>query len=558
MQPLHCLEPLQITGFLLTKLFQLEFTNFKKLMKRFLILFTLISATLLTQAQNDEVELLGQLSYSQELSDVWGYVDEEGNEYALVGVYNGFSVVDVTDPANPEEIYFTSGAQSIWRDIKTWGDYAYVSNESSGGVLIVDLSPLPDGEITTTTNFTGNTYNFDRAHNLYIDETGKMYIFGADSGSGGAIICNVSENPMNPVELGRFDNFYFHDGMARGDTLWGAAIYQGLLTAVDVSNPANPTIMGTVSTPGQFAHNCWVSDDGTHVFTTDEISDGYIGAFNVEDLGNMFETDRIQSSPGTDVIPHNVHVRNDFLITSYYTDGIVIHDAINPENLTEVGSFDTSPNYSGSGFNGAWGAYPFLPSGNILASDIQEGLYILGFDFTRAAFVQGIVTDSLTGDPLFNVNVNVLDTELETQTIFDGSYEFATTFSGSYDIEFSKSNYETKIIEDIEFVQGEIISVDMELVSNITVSVREQDIREKVSVYPNPSNSAFTLRLNDLPVAGGEVNISVYSIIGNKVEDISISDLSGTVKFGEEYTPGVYVVHISNGMASDIRRLVRE
>jgi len=558
MQPLHCLEPLQITGFLLTKLFQLEFTNFKKLMKRFLILFTLISATLLTQAQNDEVELLGQLSYSQELSDVWGYVDEEGNEYALVGVYNGFSVVDVTDPANPEEIYFTSGAQSIWRDIKTWGDYAYVSNESSGGVLIVDLSPLPDGEITTTTNFTGNTYNFDRAHNLYIDETGKMYIFGADSGSGGAIICNVSENPMNPVELGRFDNFYFHDGMARGDTLWGAAIYQGLLTAVDVSNPANPTIMGTVSTPGQFAHNCWVSDDGTHVFTTDEISDGYIGAFNVEDLGNMFETDRIQSSPGTDVIPHNVHVRNDFLITSYYTDGIVIHDAINPENLTEVGSFDTSPNYSGSGFNGAWGAYPFLPSGNILASDIQEGLYILGFDFTRAAFVQGIVTDSLTGDPLFNVNVNVLDTELETQTIFDGSYEFATTFSGSYDIEFSKSNYETKIIEDIEFVQGEIISVDMELVSNITVSVREQDIREKVSVYPNPSNSAFTLRLNDLPVAGGDVNISVYSIIGNKVEEFSIPDPSGMISFGGDYTSGVYLVHINNGMAKDIRRLIKE
>lgn len=527
-------------------------------MKRFLILFALISATMLTQAQNDEVELLGQLSYSQELSDVWGYVDEAGNEYALVGVYNGFSVVDVTDPANPEEVYFVSGAQSIWRDIKTWGDYAYVSNESFGGVLIVDLSPLPDGEITTTTNFTGNIYNFDRAHNLYIDEFGKMYIFGADSGSGGAIICNVAENPMNPIELGRFDNFYLHDGMARGDTLWGAGIYQGLLAAIDVSNPANPAIMGTVSTPGQFAHNCWVSDDGTHVFTTDEISDGYIGAYNVEDLGNMFETDRIQSSPGTDVIPHNVHVRNDFLITSYYTDGIVIHDAINPENLTEVGSFDTSPNYSGSGFNGAWGAYPFLPSGNILASDIQEGLYILGFNFARAAFVQGIVTDSITGDPLFNVNVNVLETELETQTLFDGSYEFASTFNGIFDIEFSKNNYETKIIEDVEFVQGEIISIDVELVSNIAVSIHENDLKNNVSIYPNPSNAQFTLSLNNLTPMGDETRISVYNIIGNKVEEFSILDPSGMISFGGDYTPGIYLVQIDNGIAKDIRRLIKE
>ena len=41
---------------------------------------------------------LGFLPYSQSLSDVWGYVDEAGNEYALVGTFSGLSVVDVTDP----------------------------------------------------------------------------------------------------------------------------------------------------------------------------------------------------------------------------------------------------------------------------------------------------------------------------------------------------------------------------------------------------------------------------------------------------------------------------
>jgi len=525
-------------------------------MKRFYVTILILIIMSPAFSQN-EVEMLGHLSYNQELSDVWGYVDEEGNEYALVGVYDGFSIVDVTDPANPEEVYFLTGPQSIWRDMKTWGDYAYVSNESSQGVLIVDLSPLPDGPITSTTNFTGSSYSFQSAHNLYIDETGKMYIFGADNGSGGAIICDVSESPMEPVELGRFNDYYLHDGMARGDTLWGAAIYQGELLAIDVSNPSNPSIMGSVNTPGQFAHNCWVSDDGTHVFTTDEISNGYIGAYNVEDLGNMFETDRVQSNPGSDVIPHNVHVRNDFLITSYYTDGIVIHDASNPDNITLVGEYDTSPNYSGSGYHGSWGAYPFLPSGNILASDIEEGLYILGFDFVRAAFVQGVVKDTVSGNPLFNVQVEVVGTELSTQTLFDGSFEFAATFSGTYDIQFSKDSYETKIIRNVEFLQGETVDLEIDLKSTISVSIDEQAFNSGFELYPNPSDKAFTLNFKNDFNEVNKINVSVFNAMGTLMGSYEIQANSGELKFGESLPAGVYFVGISDGIHKTTKRVVK-
>jgi choice-of-anchor B domain-containing protein len=525
-------------------------------MKRIYILFLFIALTAHSFAQND-VEMLGQLSYNQELSDIWGYVDEDGNEYALVGVYNGFSVVDVTNPASPEEVHFIPGPQSIWRDIKTFGNYAYISNESSQGVLIVDLSPLPDGEITNTANFTGSIYDFQSAHNLYIDEFGKMYIFGADNGSGGAIICDISESPMNPVELGRFNNYYLHDGMARGDTLWGAAIYQGQLLAIDVSNPSSPSIMGSVSTPGQFAHNCWVSDDGTHVFTTDEISNGYIGAFNVEDMGNMYETDRVQSSPGQDVIPHNVHVRNDFLITSYYRDGIVIHDAANPENITLVGSYDTSPNYSGSGFNGSWGAYPFLPSGNILASDIEEGLYILGFNFVRAAFVQGVVTDTVTGDPLFNVQVEVLDTDLVTQTLFDGSFEFSALLSGNFDLQFTKTSYETKIIEDVAFVQGEITALEVELAAGIAVSVEELTFDEQFEISPNPSNSEFMMSYQQVDHQREELSVTLFSASGQVLGRFSASQGNGMLRFGADLPSGIYFVGISDGISQTTKRVVK-
>ena len=110
-------------------------------MKRIAIFTLSILISLVSFAQLN-VEETGYYSYDTRASDIWGYVDENGNEYALVGLYNGFSIVDVTDPSSLSEVFYEPGVESIWRDIKTWGDYAYVSTEGGGGILIVDLSPL--------------------------------------------------------------------------------------------------------------------------------------------------------------------------------------------------------------------------------------------------------------------------------------------------------------------------------------------------------------------------------------------------------------------------------
>lgn len=493
------------------------------------------------------MDLAGQLSYSDQLSDIWGYVDEEDNEYALVGTYSGLSIVDITDPTSPEEVFFGTGPGSIWRDIKTWGDYAYVSNEASGGVYIVDLSPLPDGEITVTSNFTGSSYPFSSIHNLYIDESGKLYIFGANNGFGGAIICDLTDDPMNPVELGRFNDFYLHDGMARGDTLWGGGIYVGVLAAIDVSDPSDPTVMGTVDTPSQFCHNAWVSDDGSHVFTTDEVSSGYIGAYDVTDLENMTETDRIQKSAGSGVIPHNAHVMNDYIITSYYTEGVTIHDASNPDNLIEVGHYDTSPNYSGSGYNGCWGAYPFLPSGNIIASDMEEGLYILSVDYIRASFLEGIVTDSISGDPLFNVTVEIFETYLTAQTTFDGAYQFGTTLSGVFDIQFSLEGYNTKVIKDVNIENGELVQLDVSLSPEVISGLDDQLAFDRFKLFPNPFNNDITLEYSLSTDPAKRINIGVYDLMGNLLQEYNTGGNSGTFSFGEELAAGIYFVRIMDG-----------
>ncbi|MDX1652952.1 MAG: choice-of-anchor B family protein [Brumimicrobium sp.] len=431
----------------------------------FLLLFVIACFQLF--GQNANINLLSHVDYenlhSTELNDVWGYVDETGKEYALVGARKGVSVVDVSDPSNPVEVYWHVGTQSTWRDLKVNGDYVYVTTEAQDGLLIIDLSPLPGGSVTSTTNYFGPTgNNWSTAHNLYIDENGYGYVFGSDRGNGGVIMLDLFTDPMNPVEVGVFDNWYVHDGYVRNDTMYLAHIYDGFISIVDVTDKSNPVLLGTKETPSSFAHNVWLSQDGNYVFTTDEVTNAYLTAYDVSDPSNIVEVDRIQSSPGMGVVPHNAHVMGDFLITSYYADGVVIHDISDPSNMVETGRYDTYPGTSTS-TTGCWGAYPFLPSGTLLATDIENGLFILGPDYQYGARLQGTITNSVTGNPVQGVNVTFSSDPAFDNSDFQGFYSTGVAQTGTYQVSYERYAYvpqstsvnltqNTVVVEDIQLV----------------------------------------------------------------------------------------------------------
>ena len=276
------------------------------------IILIILTLPLLSLAQSSyNMNLLGTYDWNfTEGNDIWGWVDPaDESEYALVGLNDGFSCVNVTNPTNPIEEFYISDLSSTWRDVKTWGNYAYVTTEADAGLLIVDLATSIGGTLTYwhISSFSGNNgtiIEFTAAHNLYIDENGVCYIFGASNNNGanpsdGAIFLDVNANPTNPVFLGEWDDEYIHDGMARGDTLYAGCIYTGDLHIIDVSDKNNPTTIGTHPTPNAFTHNAWVSDDGKYVFTTDETSDAYIGSYDISNMSNIQEVDRIQSNPGS-------------------------------------------------------------------------------------------------------------------------------------------------------------------------------------------------------------------------------------------------------------------
>jgi len=105
-----------------------------------------------------------------------------------------------------------------------------------------------------------------------------------------------------------------------------------------------------------------------------------IGHENVIDISDFVhpKVAAIWTSP-TEAIEHNGYVVGDRLYVSYYTRGIEILDVREPTSPREIGFFDTFPRDDAADFHGAWGIYPFLPSGRLLVSNIDGagGLFVL-------------------------------------------------------------------------------------------------------------------------------------------------------------------------------------
>lgn len=441
-------------------------------MKNFLVLFGLWLTLASAHAQLN-MQYLGRINYQQlhsaNLNDVWGYVDETGKEYALVGTTDGVSVVDVTDPVNPIEVFWAPGMNSIWRDIDVWGDYAYVTTEAQEGLMIIDLSPLPASTALNVSHYSGPLGSeWYSAHTIFI-HNGYAFVNGANRGNGGVIILDVATDPLNPIEVGWYDPWYSHDCWVKDDKMFVAHIVDGFFSVADVSDLANPTFLASRATPSAFTHNVWGNDDASVVFTTDEVSGAFVASYDVSNLSNINELDRARSNPGSFVIPHNVYFIDDYVVVSNYRDGVVVYDVIDPSNMLQVADYDTHP-LTGDGFQGCWSAYPYLPSGNILAADMQMGLYVLGIDYQRAAYLTGTVTDAGTTFPIGNATVQFLGTSTAKGTKIDGTYKSGQAVAGTYDVRYSKPGYFADTVQ-VTLVNGQITVQNVALVSMVPFTV---------------------------------------------------------------------------------------
>ncbi|MCA0236385.1 MAG: choice-of-anchor B family protein [Bacteroidetes bacterium] len=432
---------------------------------RFITLVFLLTCPSLFSQTN--VTFRGAYTFTNnELANLWGYANGS-TEYALVGNQTGMSIINVTDPANPTFVVHIPGPTSDWREVKTYGNYAYVVTEGTSGtnvgLTIVNLSFLPNINVNNTAHV--HTYRgdgainnlFNKAHALQVDEsTGYLYLYGSNLNSGRPLILNLNPNPYNPTYAGYVNTAftgsnanYVHDGYAEGNMLYAGHIYGGFFSIVNTTNKSNPTIVATQSTPNLFTHNTWLN--GNTLFTTDETSNSYLAAYDISNTDNIRLLDKIQSNPGSSSIVHNTYILNNYAITSWYKDGFTIVDVSRPDNLVQVGNYDTYPGGSGNGFFGCWGVYPYLPSGNIIASNINDvpsstngKLFVLTPTYTRGCYLEGIITDASNSNPLNGASIQITTAPSVSETSnSSGVYKMGRLNSGTVSVSVSKTNYIT-------------------------------------------------------------------------------------------------------------------
>jgi choice-of-anchor B domain-containing protein len=347
-------------------------------------------------------------------SNLWGFVDlDDLREYAVMGLNTGTAIVDVTDPVAPRVVGSVVGPTSSWREVKVcqrWNAargrhdaWAYVISEApTAGLQIIELSNLPES-VSLVATFRG----FDTAHTIFVanvdpgsgvsnvdDVSPVLYIEGSDQG----FFALDLTNPVAPTISGRHLDSYVHDvwaGVFRGARAsrcapghdpceivvdWGGHAVRVL----DFTDKANPVVIGgLVYEELGFAHSGWISRDGNYLFSFDEGDElvrggnSRIRVLDIRDLG--FPTVAAVWTSSTLAIEHNGYVVGDRLYVSHYERGVTILDVTTPTEPRETAFFDTYPASDTARFHGAWGVYPFLPSGTILVSNIDGagGLFLL-------------------------------------------------------------------------------------------------------------------------------------------------------------------------------------
>lgn len=331
-------------------------------------------------------------------NDVWGYVSPSGREYAILGLRSGTGFVDITDPTNPFVIGAIPGANSVWSDMRTLDTYAYSVNESGGGVQIIDLSQIdpPTRSVSLVGAFTAS--GLSTVHNISINvESRYLYLAGSNL-SGGRLVAIDINDPINPIVVGLANDpayvhdvqvVNYHDGPYAGREIAFCHCGGSGLKIMDVTNKANMFTMSTFTYPNlRYCHQGQLSADRKHLFFNDELDElqapqvttTTTRVVNVENLSNPFLVTSFTT--GLPTIDHNLFVRGDFVFEANYTSGLRIFNASNLNNIFEAGYYDTYPFNDSMTFNGAWGVFVDFPSGVVVVSDMQSGLFV--FDVSGA------------------------------------------------------------------------------------------------------------------------------------------------------------------------------
>ena len=343
-------------------------------------------------------------------NSLWGWTDPlDGKEYALMGCNNGISFVDVSDPDAP--VYLgrlptfehphagqapEHEGNSLWRDVRVYANHAFVvSEQPEHHMQVFDLTRLrsvasPPEEFVEDAVYE----DISTTHTIAIDEVaGFAFLAGTNTCNGGLHMVNI-QDPLNPTFAGCVSqDGYTHETQC---TMYDGpdADYDGheicfssnvdSVTIVDVTDKSNPVQISRNTYEGSgYTHQGWLTEDQRYFLVNDELDECNMGHNSWTYIWDMADLDAPvlmghYVSP-TPAIDHNHYIRGDYLYASHYRAGLRILDTtgVSAGYLAEAGFFDFYPEDNLPNFNANWNNYPFFPSGNVILSGIEQGLFVV-------------------------------------------------------------------------------------------------------------------------------------------------------------------------------------
>ena len=331
-------------------------------------------------------------------NDLWGWPDPAtGREYALMGMTDGTAFVDVSAPDSPVFLgrLATHTTNSLWRDIKVYRDHAYIVADSAGahGMQVFDLTRLRGASGAQAWQADVVYGDFTHAHNLAInEETGFAYAVSTDTCGQGLHMIDLG-TPNNPLFAGCHEAARTHDAQCvvyrgpdaeHGEREICFSSNEDHVEVVDVTDKSAPLPLASTTYPQlAYVHQGWLTEDHRFFLLGDEMDEQNYAVPTRTHVFDMADLDApaylYAHELPTDATDHNLYVLGSRVFEANYRSGVRVLEFgdLAEREIREIAFFDTYPEGDGPGFEGAWSVYPYLPSGTILVSDIQGGLFVL-------------------------------------------------------------------------------------------------------------------------------------------------------------------------------------
>ena len=540
----------------------------------------LVAAPAIARTSRNVTQLANIDAYGTNYSACCTYVHTDGREYAVLGESNGSAIYNVTNPSAPALVGVIAGPSSAWREMKQYRNWLYVVSEGVGtgrGLQVIRMTD-PEHPVLVKTY----TATFTTAHTVTIDTTrALLYANGTSSG----MHCLSLASPESPVELGVYTTYYVHDLFARGTRGYAACINDGLEVVLDMTTPGTFSQLASWRTPNSFTHNSWVTPDARYIYCTDETSSppGTLSFYDISNLAQVKYLGQYLGHP-SDIV-HNVHGKGDTLFVSYYTAGMRMFDIHDPEVPVEIGFLDTSTN-GGPSYHGLWEVDANLPSGLVIGSDIENGLYTARTVLAYGT-VRGTVRDAVTNAVLPGAGVLIVEAGKTLKTYpGTGKYGFSPSTPGAYTLRVSATGYATVDVQVIA-VNGVQLIQDVALVPVASTSFAAGAAPSLIEATPaSPSAAGAPVeRLGAVSVSAvgsaptfgtslvrftlGQrepVSVQVFDVGGSLVRTLSAQLFSeagphslawdGRDEIGRRVRAGVYLVRVSVPGTMRIARLL--